>query len=1270
MASEKYLKGRFQQKIDDSENWEKASNFKPLNGEIIIYRDLKKLKVGDGEKTVGELEFYTGDISEEILEDYAKKEDLDGFVDDGELNKALSSYLKKSDLPIKKSTSYSMGLLFNDTGNNEAGDGGSAFGSNAHATGQYSVAEGKDTYATGARAHAEGGGTTAQGTRSHAEGWGTIAAGQDSHVQGSYNLEDKTVTSSNKRGTYAHIVGNGDNTKRSNAHTLDWDGNAWFKGDIKIGGTSYNDKNADRLVKSSELNSKLDKTGGNLTGHLGVNNKYELGSVYNYTNGCLIDIGPSGQNTMCAIHITGNSFDYNSAMPINSMFQFYDYANGGIINSSGINWGKPLGDMTVYRYDGRLYAYISQTADYQTLSFTLITNRSGLAPKISNSVAHTSDFTDLTIITPKNTYTPDEIDVKLDEITTKISSTTDEIDAKLDEITTKISLTGQIQTGAYRTSVIALCKAPLGDKDNLNSYSSGRLTFQRTNGLYAPCMIDITMAAAHGGIDKVKTRFMRYGNFITFKPCTFTYNNTTYGGIAIKIMDAAFSEVDFIGVTTFDIFGLDFYEQKDGVITVLDQEVYDSINYDTPEIAGDDDDDSGVLYGKHRVITSKNIANHYQPGIIKAQSSTNAIKGIYITQENDLAIKQADENEINAKENTYKPIVPSNLDLAIKAGLTNNKLSWDDTEKSNARDLIGAVSQKYVEDEISKIEISGGGGVSNLPLQSSSSLDFTNLIINDGTTNAKYSIAGGSADESTIKGIVGDTVANLVKDDMAKSQANGIMSMSYGTSNIAHSSASNAFGIKNQGGFLGYYITDISDKTLTLSSSQTETIKPQKEILGQWQSGWKVTIINGELYPLCAEIESVNTTDGTVTFTKALPFDTIIESPKIYGISQEAPHDRSIIAIPTISQQEIKVEVLGVLVGTGKYVNTYRPAAIGEVQLGFSATTFGFDNIAAGTLSTAIGYRNTALGTAAFVTGRENTGAFASLVGGYNNTVTGGAAFASGRDNIASGSYASAEGSYNEATGNNAHAEGNETTASDVNAHAEGYMTVASAAAAHAEGNQTNASGKRSHAEGLSTKASGLQSHAEGNKTVASGESAHAEGEGTQALAAGAHAEGKETIANRGYSHVEGLGTVASSAYQHVEGKFNIKDIKVDNNGSPILDNNGKEQSGDKYIHIVGNGSSDEKRSNAHTLDWSGNAWFKGNIKINGTGYDDEDAKAIATEPFVKGAIEEAIANLGGGDYISRDEFNAFVSQVNTALEKIITAQNNYLGIEEATVNE
>lgn len=68
---------------------------------------------------------------------------------------------------------------------------------------------------------------TAQGDNSFAEGDHTKALSESQHVQGKYNVED----TENK---YAHVVGNGESdTARSNAHTLDWEGNAWYAGDVK-----------------------------------------------------------------------------------------------------------------------------------------------------------------------------------------------------------------------------------------------------------------------------------------------------------------------------------------------------------------------------------------------------------------------------------------------------------------------------------------------------------------------------------------------------------------------------------------------------------------------------------------------------------------------------------------------------------------------------------------------------------------------------------------------------------------------------------------------------------------------------------------------------------------------------------------------------------------------------------------------------------------------------------------------------------------------------
>lgn len=120
----------------------------------------------------------------------------------------------------------------------------------ANASGDYSHAEGYYTTASGYGSHAEGCETEADGDYSHTEGYETVAVGESSHVQGAYNIIDSG-------GRYAHIVGNGEwdiyanEPIRSNAHTLDWNGNAWFQGDVFVGGTSQDD--ADRLVKLSEI---------------------------------------------------------------------------------------------------------------------------------------------------------------------------------------------------------------------------------------------------------------------------------------------------------------------------------------------------------------------------------------------------------------------------------------------------------------------------------------------------------------------------------------------------------------------------------------------------------------------------------------------------------------------------------------------------------------------------------------------------------------------------------------------------------------------------------------------------------------------------------------------------------------------------------------------------------------------------------------------------------------------------------------------------------
>ena len=160
----------------------------------------------------------------------------------------------------------------------------------------------------------------------------------------------------------------------------------------------------------------------------------------------------------------------------------------------------------------------------------------------------------------------------------------------------------------------------------------------------------------------------------------------------------------------------------------------------------------------------------------------------------------------------------------------------------------------------------------------------------------------------------------------------------------------------------------------------------------------------------------------------------------------------------------------------------------------------------------------------------------------------------------------------------------------------------------HAEGRETTASGHYSHAEGSNATASGKTSHAEGDNTTASGYASHVEGDSTTASGEVSHAEGIGTTASGWDSHTEGCGTKASSSDQHVQGKYNIED------------------SSNVYADIIGNGTS-SKPSNAATVDWSGNAWFAGDVYVGSTSgtNKDEGSKKLATEEYVNNNIPSGI---------------------------------------------
>ena len=210
-----------------------------------------------------------------------------------------------------------------------------------------------------------------------------------------------------------------------------------------------------------------------------------------------------------------------------------------------------------------------------------------------------------------------------------------------------------------------------------------------------------------------------------------------------------------------------------------------------------------------------------------------------------------------------------------------------------------------------------------------------------------------------------------------------------------------------------------------------------------------------------------------------------------------------------------------------------------------------------GRLETLIGQNSEEIDTKMDKENPAGSGTFnfnTSYATGTNAVAFGGRAegsnsFAFGDQSQATGDYSFAYGFNAKATGDYSYCEGRGNEASGEDSHAEGFGTLASAQGAHSEGRSTTASENGSHAEGSNTIASGVDSHAEGNATTASGWN----------------------------SHTSGFGTTARTKSQFVIGEFNLLDSKV----SAHL-------RGD-YVFIIGKGTADNARSNAMTVDWSGN---------------------------------------------------------------------------------
>lgn len=310
----------------------------------------------------------------------------------------------------------------------------------------------------------------------------------------------------------------------------------------------------------------------------------------------------------------------------------------------------------------------------------------------------------------------------------------------------------------------------------------------------------------------------------------------------------------------------------------------------------------------------------------------------------------------------------------------------------------------------------------------------------------------------------------------------------------------------------------------------------------------------------------------------------------------------------------------------------------------------------------------------------------AEIFNSLTNKAIGTNSHAEGYINVALGDYSHVEGTSNMALGSYSHSEGDGTKAEGLGSHAEGSYTIAAETGAHAEGGYSEANGTYSHAEGFGTIAIGAYSHAQGQFNIK-------ENTDKYAIYGVAYLENPKFFENKIvyklnedpiFDAENGIFTVSSeptaTAIKDLKPgdkvlydeplttftiyyKFNeLVSTETNKNNEVYYEWNVTGSSIDlntsmaTYAHIVGNGSHDQNRSNAHTLDWKGNAWFAGDVYVGSTSGTnrDEGSKKLATEDFVKTSFVNLNSNTVLSFYCIED-----VTIVTNGISKVYPANSN-----------
>lgn len=142
-----------------------------------------------------------------------------------------------------------------------------------------------------------------------------------------------------------------------------------------------------------------------------------------------------------------------------------------------------------------------------------------------------------------------------------------------------------------------------------------------------------------------------------------------------------------------------------------------------------------------------------------------------------LYIVKASNEQIDGKAASYNPIVPANLDYAVKEGLANNQLTWTEEEKTKARAAIGAANSSHShssyqnQNAFSNIKVGSTTVAADL---TTDTLEFVGdgVTITSDATNDKVTFKVTHPSSLPANGGNADTVDNKHASDFATSTHN------------------------------------------------------------------------------------------------------------------------------------------------------------------------------------------------------------------------------------------------------------------------------------------------------------------------------------------------------------------------------------------------------------------------------------------------------------------------------------------------------------------